>query len=223
MYFFNCTPYHWRYLPHRWLLIASCLTIIQVDAFHIILDPAGDAKNTGRQLATCYERSITLQLCEVLKENILKQHPTCTVTITRTTGETRSQEQRAQMANQLNANLFVHISCFEDTSLKPHVMLYYMSSNNLLYTPPAYTLIPAHKGPDIALPNTKKFIRSMYTNLSKQTFYTILNPYAIPDTRLASIMVPALTIEFGISRTMSWTSLIEPLSNTLILCIQEQA
>lgn len=186
-----------------------------------MLDPTGDAQHTGRQLATCYERSVTLQLCETLKENILKQSPDCIVTITRTAGETRSQDQRAQMANQLQPDLFVHLSCFEDAALRPSLALYYMlPTNNISYSPTPYSLIPACKASDKSSPQAKKIVQALEKRLHT-SWYTVQKPYAIPDARLASIMVPACTIEFGISRTVPWTHLVEPLNAALVEGLQE--
>ena len=67
------------------------------------------------------------------------------MTITRTAGESRTQEQRAQIANQRNADLFIHISCFNDTALRPRLAFYYMASppHSAPLTP--YTLIPRTK------------------------------------------------------------------------------
>jgi hypothetical protein len=189
-------------------------------SFHIILDPAGDAKQSGRQLATCSERSVTLQLCETLKETLLNRTPHCTVTITRTAGETRTQEQRAQIANQLSADLFIHISCFEDTALRPQLMLYHTLITQTPTLPSHYQLIPTHKAADCAAKKTNAIVQKLYTALAKTLPYTVHKPYAIPDARLQGIMIPACTIEFGISRTMPWTMLIEPLSTALAAILE---
>ena len=55
-----------------WWIAVTLVFFNSVHGFHLILDPAGDAKNPGRQLATCAERSVTLQFCEMLKEALLK-------------------------------------------------------------------------------------------------------------------------------------------------------
>ncbi len=214
MHFFNRTLNNGRYLSYRRLLIAACALSLNVTAFHIVLDPAGDAKHPGRQLTTCCERSVTLQFCELLKEMIKQNHPHCSVTLTRTAGETRTQEQRAQIANQLHADFFLHISCFEDTALRPHIMLCYnLPLSNIPYTPPAYTLIPLCKASDVASTRTQKMVQMLHENLSTQKLYTLLPVCAIPDARLKGIMVPSCTLEFGVCRTVSsWVSLIEIMS-----------
>lgn len=228
MHILNRSPHHRRYLPYRWIIvlffaIAPLIAKNRQNQLHIMLDPAGDAQHKGRQLATCYERSVTLQLCETLKEKILQKVPDCTVTITRTAGEARSQDQRAQMANQLQPDLFVHISCFEDTALRPSLGLYYMlPTSNVLYSPAPYSLIPACKAGNKNAPQSKNIVQALEKCLNNKTsWYTVQKPHAIPDARLASIMVPACTVEFGVSRTVPWTYLTEPLNAALLEILQE--
>lgn len=220
MYFFNRTTYYRHCMPYIWLLVAGCFIQPSVCSFHLVLDPAGDAKNTGRQLATCAERGVTLQLCEMLKESIIKEIPHCTVTITRAAGETRTQEQRAQIANQLQADLFVHISCFSDTVLRPRLAFYYHAPSPIISPSLSlYTLIPAHKAHDLVSTETRHMVHSVYTTLKGMIPYTLHAPAAIPDARLAGLTIPACTLECGITGDVPWTTLVEPLSNALIECL----
>ncbi len=221
MHFLNCSFNYWRYLPYCRILIGLCITQT-LCGLHIILDPAGDAKDTGRQLATCYERSITLQFCEELKKFLREQRPAYTVTITRTAGETRSQEQRAQIANQLHADFFVHISCFDDAAIKPHLMIYYMMPTATLpWSTNPYQLIPAHKAHDLVWARVEKMVKSLHQSIINQKYYTVSKPLAIADARLASIMIPACTIEFGITSTIPWTPLIEQVGIGLIQSMEQ--
>lgn len=221
MYFFNRTFNYWRYLPHCWLIVTITVWS-SLSGYHIILDPAGDHKKVGRTLATCYERSITLQLCEALKKELAHTYPNCTITITHTIGESLNQEQRAQIANKSNANFFIHISCFEDTSIKPQIMsYYYMQSNIVSYKPTPYSLIPADKAHEIHYATTKKLVHQIYSSLQKQnSIYTIIPPHAIPDARLKYIQIPSCTLEIGISRTFPWTTCVNPLCKALAACIE---
>lgn len=185
-----------------------------------MLDPAGDAKNTGRRLATCYERSVTLQLCETLKIKLLELVPECTITITRTAGESRTQEQRAQIANQRNADLFIHISCFADSGLKPTIALYYMCNQELTpYQKQPYALVPTQHAPALVYNRTEKWVNNLYKKLTSQSFYTITVPHAIPDARLTGLWIPAFTLEFGISHTIPWMHIVDILAETLTALI----
>lgn len=209
-------------MPYWWITVTLGF-FTSAHSFHLILDPAGDAKNPGRQLATCAERSVTLQFCEMLKEALTKQLPSCTITITRTAGETRTQEQRAQIANQLQADLFIHISCFSDATLRPQLALYYTASPHTMTTPLSpYNLISAHKAQELESSQSHDMVHFFYTALCGKVSYTIHSPTAIPDARLVGIMIPAFTIEFGITREIPWTALIEPLANAIIDCIEDR-
>lgn len=220
MHFLNCSFNHRCYLPFSGLLIGLFVTQV-LSGIHIILDPAGDAKDPGRQLATCSERSITLQFCEKLKKFLYEERPSYTVTLTRTAGETRSQEQRAQIANQLHADLFVHISCFDDTAIKPHLMIYRMApTTGVPWTAHSYHLIPAHKAHDLVAARVETLVQRFYQSINKQKYYIVSKPVAIYDARLSSIMIPAFTIEFGITNTVPWTPLIEQIGIGIIRAIE---
>jgi N-acetylmuramoyl-L-alanine amidase len=208
-------------MPYWWIAV-TLVFFTSAHGFHLILDPAGDAKNPGRQLATCAERSVTLQFCEMLKEIITKQMPSCTVTITRTAGETRTQEQRAQIANQLHADLFMHISCFSDAALRPQLALYYTTPSHTMVMPlSSYTLIPAHKAQELVSTQSHDIAHSFYTALYGKISYTMHLPIALPDARLVGIMIPACTLEFGITRDMPWTALLSPLCNAILDYIED--
>jgi len=218
MYLFNCTTYHRYFMSYGWIVI--CLISVQsTQPFHLILDPAGDAKMPGRQLTTCTERSVTLQFCEMLKKTIVDQIPQCTVTITRTAGETRTQEQRAQIANQLQADLFIHISCFNDDLLRPQLAFYYTASSVTHSVSSPYTLIPVHKSFDFVAKQTNHRVHTLYLSLNGTIPYTVQAPCAIPDARLVGLMIPACTLECGITHDVPWTALIEPLANAIIDCM----
>jgi len=222
MYIFEIAAYHRHYMPYCWFLI--CVLVYHaVYPFHLVLDPAGDFKNPGRQLATCYERSVTSQLCEAVKKRIADEYPHITVTITRTAGEACTQKQRAQIANQLMADLFIHISCFEQAALKPTLTFYFYDDpmQQMPYVQTPYALVPVHKAHLVSETKTGAMVGTLCLQLHKQSLYVVQGPYGIPDARLRGLWVPACTLEFGISRTVLWTSLLDPLEHAIVALLKQ--
>jgi hypothetical protein len=211
MYLFNYASYYWNYPTHG--IILGCIFLFfPLFGYHVMLDPAGDSKNAGRALATCYERSLTLQICEAIKEKIGNLYPTIKITITHKAGEFLTQEHRAQLANKSNANLFVHISCFEDTHIKPHIMCYYNACTDIPYQLKPHTFIPAHRAHETCFTKTKQYVEQFHAQLKNQhSVYTLLSPYTIPDARLKYLMIPSFTIEIGVSTAFPWTQCVDVL------------
>ena len=77
--------------------------------FSIMLDPAGDAKHTGRQIDDNLERGISLQFTEKLKQTLEKQHPEIHVVLSRFPGETIYHLQNANFANRLEVDFYLSI------------------------------------------------------------------------------------------------------------------
>ena len=67
-----------------------------------MLDPAGDAQNPGRTIDDNFERGITLQFAEKLKEMLQEKFPTIRVVLSRTPGESLQPLQNANFANRLS-------------------------------------------------------------------------------------------------------------------------
>src|SRR3990172_8684717 len=83
--------------------------VAQPRAFTIMLDPAGDAKNPGRKLDDSFERGITLQFSETLKQKLESLFPSIRVVLTRLPGETVQLLQNANFANRLDVNFYLSI------------------------------------------------------------------------------------------------------------------
>src|SRR5579863_2631895 len=95
------------------IIFAICISAISAMVqqhqreYIVILDPAGDAKRTGRQISDSFERGITLQCVEKIK-TILERVPYVKVIISRLPGDTVYELQNASLANRLQADLFIN-------------------------------------------------------------------------------------------------------------------
>ncbi|MCA9725847.1 MAG: N-acetylmuramoyl-L-alanine amidase, partial [Kurthia sp.] len=115
---------------YGYIIFSLACTIHLTKPFSLMLDPAGDAKHTGRMLNDTFERSITLQCTEQLKKVIETELPHVRVILTRFPGESLETLQNANFANRLHVDLYVSIHCYKETETKPQMHLYYVSFND---------------------------------------------------------------------------------------------
>ena len=60
----------------------------------------------------------------------------------------------------------------------------------------------------------------LHQQLCAQSLYTIAKPIGIADARLKGLAVPSCVLEFGISPTIPWTKLVDPLVSALAHIIE---
>jgi len=185
--------------------------------FTLVLDPAGDMHNPGRKLSDSFERGATMQCVEALKEQLeqLFSSADLHIVITRSSGTRRTQEQKAQLSNRLNADLYLHISFFHETDVQPRLFVYQFGYGNDFPTPPNNLLFcPYDQAHCIALERTKKTVHQFYRSLSAST-YAVQPVSVVPYAPLKGITAPAVGIEIGLHTTRAWRQCIEPLAETI--------
>lgn len=77
----------------------------------IVLDPGHGGKDLGTGAAPCAEKYITLRICQLVRQLLAEQLPEAQVYLTRETDSFIGLRQRAQFANELDAQLFVSVHC----------------------------------------------------------------------------------------------------------------
>ena len=114
-------------------LIICCIlqfhAIISYDQFTIMIDPAGDAKHTGRLIVDTLERGISLQCAEQLKSKLTGLYKNIRVILTRVPGETIQPLQNASFANRLNVDLYVSLYFYHESQTPAHITLYHYVEN----------------------------------------------------------------------------------------------
>ncbi len=190
----------------------------------LMLDPAGDAKNTGRIIDDNFERGITLQYAQEIKKELEKQSNTI-VLITRAPGEVVEPLQQATFANRLGVDLYVHLACYHETDALPHLYFYYF-----LYNPVTdfwkkrshdLALIPYNQAHLTSLAQSAYLNQKLYNSCIAQNnnHRVIHEPVGMPFRPLVGIQQPAIGIELGINTNNSH-ALISLLSTELINLIQ---
>ena len=187
--------------------------------FTIMLEPARDAKDTGRPIDDCFERGITLQFTEKLKKNLETEYPTIRVILSRFAGESLEPFQNANFANRLDVDLYLSFHFFEEKEEKPILYLYhfvynkttdYWSQNNTLQ------FIPYDQAHRTNLILTKKYAEHMHEALqSFKKQFEVKAPISFPFQPLIGIQAPALAIEASLKAKDEWSIYLDPIVQSL--------
>jgi hypothetical protein len=222
MYFFKSLSYNRPCMSLIYCFFSGILfsTLLTYSQCVLVLDPS----DAPRQLATSFAKGATMQCAEALKKRLEEQYPV-QVSITRTPGLKTTHENHAQMSNRLGAHLYIHLSFFQETELKPRFFMYYYANGSeithipntqLKWCPYEWAHHAAHK-------QTTALANTFYTRLTTtaQIQYRLMAPVGIPCAPLLGITAPALMIEIGLHAAHTWQTCIEPLVKALEPLITE--
>ncbi len=183
--------------------------------FTLLINPAGDAKNTGREIDGTYERGITMQCASELKKALEERIPGVRVILTRFPGEVVEPLQNASFANRLKIDLYVSFHFFEHKE-KSHPLYIY----HLLYNP--IVDLWDKKNTDLVfLPYDQAYTLSLNKSVAYGTDLFLLaeriersygvichNLQGIPFKPLVGITAPSLALECGIRKKDDWRGLV---------------
>lgn len=191
----------------------------------IILDPSGDAHRTGRKIGDNFERGLTLQCAEKIKEYIEQHAYSIKVVITRAPGDSVYDLQNASLSNRLHADLFVNLNFYHSQETKPTLFLYQFSYGNdfaccnqeLMFRnyDEAYT---------INKQVTDELVEKIKQSLSQtkhQALFNCAGSYHIPAKPLIGVVSPGLMIEAGLKNKELWVNYIEPLAQAIIAVLHD--
>jgi hypothetical protein len=187
----------------------------QQKSFTIILDPAGDAKRTGRSIGDSFERGLTLQCAEKIKTLLLMRQPDLNMIISRLPGDNVYELQNASIANRIQADLFININFYLTQETKPTIYLYQFACDNdfALYQT-GLTFNTYDQAYKINKSTTDIIINSFKTHLTQpkyESLFSVAGPYALPIKPLIGIISPSISIEIGLKNKDSWQQFVEPL------------
>ena len=187
--------------------------------FTIMLEPAGDAKHTGRAIDDCFERGITLQFTEKLKKLLETEYANIRVILSRFAGESLEPLQNANFANRLDVDLYLSFHFFEEKEEKPILYLYhfvynkitdYWSQNNTLQ----FILYDQAHHKNLTL--TKKYAKHVHETLqSFKKQFEVKAPIGFPFKPLIGIQAPALAIEVSLKSKDDWQRYLSPIVQSL--------
>jgi len=188
----------------------------------IIINPAGDAKNPGRQLNRNFARSETHRCAETLKKALEERYHSLKVVLTRAPGDTIAPLQNASFANKSHADLFLNIDFFKQTSDKPTVQtLHYVGDPLLDYAqqnPKSIDIIPlahAHRQTIKQTNMMANVLKQQLTQTVDSNSFNVCEVQGLPVKSLLGITIPAIALDIGLSTDDQWKGLIQPLVDAL--------
>ena len=191
----------------------------------IMLDPAGHAKQPGRQLHESFERAETYKCAEQIKK-IIENTSDIHVLLTRAPGEEIVPLQNASFANRTQVDLFVNIHLYKEDAEQPSINLSYLTYDTLL--DPTHNnfkktdFVPVNQAHCPALATTKRWCASIISNLKTSVpsrWHTNPQALALPLKELQGIIAPAITIELGVHRDNEYQEIAQQLAETLMACL----
>jgi len=186
-----------------------------------MIDPAGDAKHTGRLIQDTLERGISLQCAEQLKSILTQKFKSIRVILTRVPGETIQPLQNASFANRLDVDLYLSLYFYYEQQSPSHITLYHYLENPISdpwHQPNQLAFYQVGQAHLINLKTTqqwgKKFLET-FQNKNYSKFFKPRGLLGIPFTPLVGIKAPALALEVGLKNKQDWQHIIDPLVTAL--------
>jgi len=195
----------------------STKAISSKNPFTIMIDPAGDAKHTGRLIQDTLERGISLQCAEALKIALTKNVENVRVILTRVPGETIQPLQNASFANRLNVDLYLSLYFYNELETPAHVTVYHYLENPIVdswHKPIKLFFYQTNQAHLPELKKTKEWGLTILNVLQDQKIVKFFKPqglYGIPFKPLLGIKSPAIAIEVGLKNKSDWQEIINPL------------
>ena len=209
------------------LIINGALTHSVAERYYkqctVILDPAGDANRTGRRIGDSFERGLTLQCVEKIKEIIADAAPYIKVMITRMPGDIVYDLQNASLANRINADLFINLNFAHSQETKPTIYLYQFSYGNDFASQQQGLQLHGYDQAYLINKHTTDLLCQLFKKeLSAphwQSLFSVAAASALPVKPLIGIVAPSITIEAGLKNKELWHCYGEPIAYAIIAAV----
>lgn len=187
------------------------------DQFTIMIDPAGDAKHTGRLISDTLERGISLQCAEQLKTTLTQKFNNIRIILTRVPGETIQPLQNASFANRLGVDLYLSLYFYHEQEAPAHITLYHYLENQIVdfwHQPTNLSFYQVNQAHLLNLKITHawgKLILETLQDKKNSKFFKPRGLFGIPFVPLIGIKAPAIAVEVGLKNKQDWQHIIDPL------------
>ncbi|MGE0009871.1 MAG: N-acetylmuramoyl-L-alanine amidase [Candidatus Babeliales bacterium] len=198
----------------------------QLEAFTLLLQPAGDARHPGRSIHGSYERGLSIQLAEELKELLERKDITLNVIVPRFNGQSVEPLQHAAIANRLNVDAYIAIMLYEQQESNAQLGLYTYAAdpsdalktirtNSLAFIPFDQAHLTNHQ-------TSYRMADVLLTSFQAKPLFTIIGNqvHAIPLKNLTGILAPSVAIELSIQNTKKIKEYAQSLADALHTMLQ---
>jgi N-acetylmuramoyl-L-alanine amidase len=193
----------------------------QKPTYTIMINPVGDAQNTGRLIDGSFERTLTFECAQHLKNLVEQQYPHIAVVLTRTPGQTVAPLHNANFANRLPADFFIDLRFYQETQAKPSLFIYYFSYQpDCTQKPSEFAFYTHDQSYIFNYKASQQWAHKVYATCAQPAYaqqYISHKPIAAPCAPLIGITAPALIIEVGLKQKTDWQLLTNLLVDTIKL------
>jgi|GEM_PF-5039771 len=183
----------------------------------VLICPHGDAKISTMDQKKCCKPSQVHAFAQKLGTLLQKKY-NFRVALTHELTDTLAPWRITSLTNKVEADLFLNLHLYHQTSNKPHISIFYLTYNSLTEQKnrifPSCSFIPVRLAHLMCLQTTQHYAHLIHKTLEQPKYQKQLSidaPLGIPLISLAGISIPALTIEVGINNQDQWEQLIKPL------------
>jgi N-acetylmuramoyl-L-alanine amidase len=176
-----------------------------------MLDPAGDANDTGRLIDDVFERSLTLATAQLLKQELENSISGLQVILTRSAGETIEPFQNAQFANRCNVDFFIRLHYVQQNTLPDVITLYHVGWGDecMVHNNNDMAFVCYDKAYVASMKRTTSWAHFLQQSLNRLATGSCTGVFAIPCKPLMGITAPALCIEISLSTTSHGHTLVK--------------
>jgi N-acetylmuramoyl-L-alanine amidase len=183
-----------------------------------MLDPAGDARTPGRTIGDNFERGITAQFAQALKEVLEQMGYNLRIVLTRVPNETIAPLQNANFSNRLNADLFVSLHCYQEKGQRPSLYLYYIQYHpitDMWHKPEQLAFYPYDQAHLLHLSRSATLADSIKKSLITSKKLDCKGPFGIPFKPLVGVKAPAIALEIGLKDKDDWQSMVPSIAQAI--------
>jgi len=187
----------------------------------VMINPAGDAKHTGRKLSNSYERAITFKIAESLTKELESRYG-MRVIVTRVPGDELVPLQNASFANRAHVDFFINLNVYKEEHEKPKICLMHRMLDPLAdlakRSYPLLELTPVEYVHMRNIYKTKSFserITMVMTQPDYQNLFDFSDIHGLPIKPLEGIVAPAVLFDIGLNDEEKWPMLVEPIAVSL--------
>jgi hypothetical protein len=196
----------------------SAMITATFDSFILVLDPSGDAHHTGRAVQDSYERGISLQYAQALKEHLESSYPHLQAHITRRAGSTAEPYVFATLGNNLQAHLYIHLTFYFDREQATITWYTLHYGDEPTHYKPTLTWCPCDKAHHSCYSKSLEYAHTMYhyfENNHNRAPFKARGVYSLPYKPLLGIQIPAFGIEIGLKKSTMWKDFVGTIASSL--------
>ncbi|MBP7854611.1 hypothetical protein KAZ82_01600 [Candidatus Babeliales bacterium] len=197
------------------------LSPIMHSKFTIILDATGDAKHAGRSIGTVFERGLTIQCIQAIKNQIETTHKNIEIITTNDVSNSAHLSASAIFSNRIQPHIYLKLGFYQKLCKPCDWTLYRYSTNksdelNQKFNPCIfYEINQAHQmNYNITKLLAEQFLQTLQEPTCKIANYSH-GLFAIPIQPLYGIQAPCLYFEAGLFQADDWQLFVQPLSNAI--------